>query len=427
MNQTIKPAFSISGEIEVPGDKSISHRALMLAAIAEGKSRISNLLMGKDVKSTWKCLTQMGARIERSGKEITVSGTGLKGLQKPEDCLDAGNSGTTVRLLSGLCAARPFETCLTGDESLRKRPMKRVVDPLISMGADIKTTGNGYLPMTIRGGELKSIVYKSPVASAQVKSCILLAGLFANGITSVKEPARSRDHTERMLKCFGAVPEVKGLEVIIQGPGHLKGCDIFVPGDISSAAFFIVAGLLIRNSELLIKNVGMNPTRTGLIDVLGRMGAEIQFLNYRIQNEEPLCDIVARSNKLKAANIGGSLIPKLIDELPLLAVAATQAEGTTIISDAQELRVKESDRIETVAENLMKMGARLEIREDGFVIPGPQTLKGADLDSYGDHRIAMAFSIAGLIAQGETVIRNTECAEISFPDFFNVLGRISNG
>jgi len=427
MNKTIKPSASLCGVIEIPGDKSISHRALMMAAISEGESRISNLLMGDDVKSTWLCVSKMGTKIRKVGDDILVTGTGSDGLQKSGDPLDAGNSGTTVRLISGLLAALPFESIITGDASLQKRPMKRVVEPLTQMGAVIETTDDGYLPMTIHGGQLKPISYRSPIPSAQVKSCILLAGLNAHGVTSIVEPARSRDHTERMLKCFGAETVIKGLEISVKGPVTLRGCEIFVPGDISSAAFFIVAALLVENSELLIKKVGVNPTRTGLLDVLKQMGAEIQFVNARTVNEEPVCDLKITSGPLKAVNVGGELIPKLIDEIPLLAIAAARAQGTTIISDAAELRVKESDRIETVAVNLKKMGIQLQIKEDGFIIPGPQKLKGAVLDSYGDHRIAMAFSIAALLADGETTIRNTECADISFPGFFRVIDRISNG
>lgn len=421
MDITIKPKNKIKGEIQVPGDKSISHRSIMLGAIAEGDTLIHGLLKGEDVLSTWKCMEQMGIQIEEKGNQVIVHGQGLKGLKKPESILDAGNSGTTMRLLSGILAAQSFETTLTGDASLQKRPMKRIADPLSQMGADIKLADNNRPPIQINGTKLKPITYHSPVASAQVKSCVLLAGCFTKGKTTVVEPAQSRDHSERMLEAFGVSIHKEELSVSVDGPVQLKGTEIQVPGDISSAAYFLGAAILIDNSDVLLKNVNINPTRTGILEVFEKMGCQIEYRNQKVLNNEPVADLKISKQHLKGTMIEGDIIPKLIDEIPLIAIVATQAEGETIIRNAKELRVKETDRIRTIAENLNKMGVDLEIFEDGFKIYGPKTLQGANIQSFGDHRIAMSFAIAGFIAKGETVIQDAACAAISFPDFFDLL------
>jgi len=421
---TINPIKTISGRIRVPGDKSISHRALLFAAIANGQSKIFNLAEGLDVQSTSTCLRQLGVQISSNNLETIVTGVGLTGLKQPESVLDAGNSGTTLRLLTGILTAQPFNSIISGDESLQKRPMKRIIDPLRLMGAEIESN-NLKPPLHVRGRQIRAHHYQSPVASGQVKSCLLLAGLFSSGLTSVTEPALSRDHTERLLPCFGVEIFNENLKTSLRGPALLKATDIKVPGDISSAAFFMVAASLLPNSHLTILDVGLNPTRTGLITALKKMGAKIQLHNQRQNNNEPVADITIHSSKLKAVTISGNEIPGLIDEIPVLAVAASQAEGETIIRDAAELRVKEADRIETVAANLRCMGINLETREDGFSIRGPQKLKGAQLKSYGDHRIAMAFAIAGLLAEKQTIIEDAACAEISFPGFFALLEKIA--
>jgi 3-phosphoshikimate 1-carboxyvinyltransferase len=332
-----------------------------------------------------------------------------------------------MRLLSGILSAQPFHSVVGGDASLSKRPMNRIIQPLSLMGADIHSKKGGFPPLQIRGTTLRPIHYVSPVASAQIKSCVLLAGLFAAGTTAVTEPQLSRDHSERMLPCFGIPVEKDGLTVSVTGPAKLRSASIDVPGDISSAAFYIIAAMLIKNSNLTLKNIGINPTRSGLIDVLKQMGAKIQKSNVSDANGEPRADLTVINNKLRGTEINSKYIPLLIDEIPILAIAAARAEGTTIIRDAKELRVKESDRIDAIGKNLKAMGVEIETFEDGFSITGPQSLKGAKIDSFGDHRIAMAFSIAGLLAEGETVIHNSECAQISYPAFFETLKKISNG
>ncbi|MFH0947392.1 MAG: 3-phosphoshikimate 1-carboxyvinyltransferase [Elusimicrobiota bacterium] len=416
----------IKGEIEVAPDKSISHRALMISAIAEGSSRIKNFLKADDCISTMNCLKKLGVDIVEKDDEIIVKGKGLK-LKKPTEILDAGNSGTTVRLLSGILAGQDFITKLIGDESLSKRPMKRIIEPLEKMGAKIKSN-NGYLPIEIEGGNLKPINYESKISSAQVKSCILFAGLYADGITSFTEPEKSRDHSERMLKSFGAKISVKKNAVSVKGIAKLHSSDIFVPGDISSAAFFMVAATIVKNSELKIKNVGVNPTRTGVIDVLKKMGAKILIENKRAHGVtgagEPIADIIVKSSNLKSTVIEQSEIPLLIDEIPIIAVAAMQAEGTTKITGAKELRVKETDRLKAIASELKKMGADIEELEDGLVIKGPTKLKGAKVNSYKDHRIAMSLAIASLVAEGETEISDKDCVNISFPEFWKTLNNI---
>lgn len=408
------------------GDKSISHRALMIAALAEGVSEIENLSSAADVQSTRACLQKLGVKIESKKSVTRVFGNGLAGITQPTGNLDVGNSGTTMRLLSGLLAAQPFETTLTGDDSIRRRPMSRIVKPLRQMGANIQAENDEYAPLTIRGGKLKAISYNLPVASAQVKSCVLLAGLFANGVTKVTEPHPTRDHTERMLQTFGAQIEKDGMSVSVAGPAKLTAQHVYVPGDLSSAAFLIAAAVLADGSEFTVGNVGVNPTRRAFLSVLIDMGAEIDITNFANLNNEFFGDVVARSSKLKGLKIGGEIVPQIIDEIPILAVMATQAEGVTEISGAGELRVKESDRLRALSSNLQKMGADAIEKEDGLIITGPTVLRGAEIDSFHDHRIAMAFAVAGLIAKGETLIRNAECVEISFPGFFEILQEVSH-
>ncbi|HEY9651888.1 MAG TPA: 3-phosphoshikimate 1-carboxyvinyltransferase [Coleofasciculaceae cyanobacterium] len=427
--QRPQSGLSLQGRLQVPGDKSISHRALMLGAIAQGETQIQGLLLGEDPRSTASCFRAMGAEISELNTElVTVKGIGLGHLQEPVDVLNAGNSGTTLRLMLGLLASHPrlFFT-VTGDSSLRSRPMSRVVNPLQQMGAQIwGRKGNSLAPLAIQGQQLKPIHYHSPIASAQVKSCILLAGLMTQGQTTVTEPALSRDHSERMLKAFGADlsvdPETNS--VTITGQAHLQGQTVIVPGDISSAAFWLVAGAIVPGSELLIENVGVNPTRTGILDALEMMGADITAENQRVVAGEPVADLRVRHGQLKGCKIAGSLIPRLIDEIPILAVAAAFAEGTTIIQDAEELRVKESDRLAVMASQLNRMGARITELPDGLEITGGTPLSGTEVDSYTDHRIAMSFAIAALNATGTTTIHRAEAAAISYPDFTPTLQRL---
>jgi 3-phosphoshikimate 1-carboxyvinyltransferase len=420
---------TLQGNVKIPGDKSISHRALMFGAIARGETRIRGLLLGEDPRSTARCLRAMGARIsELNAQEVVVEGVGLDHLQEPTEVLDAGNSGTTVRLILGLLASHADRFfVISGDESLRSRPMSRVVQPLLQMGAQIwGRKNNSRAPLAIQGQSLQGIEYCSPIASAQVKSCILLAGLMAEGNTTVIEPAISRDHSERMLAAFGANitmdPETKS--VTIEGQPILKGRTVVVPGDISSAAFWLVAGLIIPGSELLIENVGINPTRTGIIDALQRMEADLTIENKQIIAGEPVANVRVRSCQLKGAEIGGNLIPRLIDEIPILAVAAVFAKGKTLIKDAEELRVKESDRIAVMASQLTKMGAVVTENVDGLEIQGEGTLSGTDIEAYNDHRIAMSFAIAALNAKGKTTIHGAQAVSISYPDFTETLQEI---
>ncbi len=421
--------LSLTGRIRVPGDKSISHRALMLGAIASGETQIQGLLLGEDPRSTAACFQAMGAEISQLNTElVTVQGIGLGQLQEPNDILNAGNSGTTLRLMLGLLASHQgrFFT-VTGDSSLRSRPMSRVVNPLQQMGAQIWGRKNNSLaPLAIQGQQLKPIHYHSPIASAQVKSCILLAGLMTEGQTTVTEPALSRDHSERMLKAFGAElsidPETNS--VTVTGPAKLKGQTVIVPGDISSAAFWLVAGAIVPGSELLIENVGVNPTRTGVLEVLEMMGADISLENQREVAGEPVADLRVRHSQLKACQIAGDVIPRLIDEIPILAVAAVFASGTTVIRDAEELRVKESDRIAVMASELNRMGAKVSELPDGLEITGGTPLVGTEVDSYTDHRIAMSLAIAALNATGTTTINRAEAAAVSYPDFTPTLQQI---
>ena len=422
----------LKGEVSIPGDKSISHRSVMFASLANGMTEIHNFLNGADCLATIDCFRKMGIKIEEHQNRILVHGKGLHGLTAPSETLQVKNSGTTTRLLSGVLAGQPFSTSLSGDESLNSRPMKRIIEPLTQMGAHISSLhGNGCAPLVIEPGKLHGIHYTSPVASAQVKSCILLAGLYAEGETSVTEPILSRNHTELMLKEFGAdirtVHQLAGSEAtsVIQPCQELHGQKITVPGDISSAAYFIAAGLLIPGSEILIKDVGINPTRDGILKVCADMGADIQLLNKREYGKEPVADILVKHSELKATVIEGALIPTLIDELPMLAVMAAFAQGTTVIRDAQELKVKESNRLDIIVQHLSAMGADIIPTEDGMEIHGGKPLKGAVLDSYMDHRIAMSFAVAGMAADGETEILNASCVDISYPEFYRDMAAIS--
>ncbi len=421
-----KRSAPLRGEITVPGDKSISHRAVMFGALAKGTTSITNFLKGADCLSTISCFEKMGIKIEQLPSEILIHGKGLHGLNAPETILDAGNSGTTTRLLSGILAGQAFCTTLTGDASIQKRPMTRIITPLSQMGGKIESlSDNGCAPLKITGHLLKPIHYLSPVSSAQVKSCVLLAGMYADGITKVTEPYLSRNHSELMLRSFGADVISEGTTAAITGNPVLEGQKVIVPGDISSAAYFIAAGLLIPGSEILIKDVGINPTRDGILKVCADMGADIQLLNKREYGKEPVADILVKHSELKATVIEGALIPTLIDELPMLAVMAAFAQGTTVIRDAQELKVKESNRLDIIVQHLSAMGADIIPTEDGMEIHGGKPLKGAVLDSYMDHRIAMSFAVAGMAADGETEILNASCVDISYPEFYRDMAAIS--
>ncbi|MCS7214737.1 MAG: 3-phosphoshikimate 1-carboxyvinyltransferase [Thermodesulfovibrio sp.] len=425
MDRVIKKAQTIKGEIIPPPDKSISHRAIMFASLAKGKSRIRNFLWAKDPISSLNSMKSLSVEIEiTESKEIIVNGKGLSSLKEPDNVIDCGNSGTTMRLLSGILSAQPFLSILTGDDSLRYRPMRRIIKPLSLMGANIiARDDNKFPPIVIKGGPLRGINYVMPVASAQVKSAILLAGLYAKEETTVKEPYKSRDHTEKMLKNMGAHIEINDNTIkLIPKKYELNPLDITIPNDFSSACFFIAATCLVPKSELIIKQVNLNETRTGLLDTLKLMGATIEIFNLNEQAGEPVGDIfVKSSSELKGVTVQGDIIPRLIDEFPILCVLATQAEGKTVIKDAKELRAKESDRIKTMTLELKKMGVKIEEFEDGVEIEGPCKLIGTDVHSYKDHRIAMALSIAGLIAEGETKIKDSECVDISFPQFYELL------
>ena len=415
----------LKGTISVPGDKSISHRCVMFGSIADGTTEIHNFLEGADCLATIRCFRTLGIDIEDNKDTVLVHGKGLHGLSAPTDILDVGNSGTTTRLLSGILVGQPFESKISGDESLNSRPMKRIIDPLTEMGANISSIlRNGCAPLYITPGELHGIHYESPVASAQVKSCILLAGLYADGETSVSEPSLSRNHTELMLKEFGAdIRSVHNLDcsrttAIIQPGRELHGQKLTVPGDISSAAYFIAAGLIVPDSEIRITNVGINPTRAGILKVCEDMGARIELSNERTEGGEKIADITVRTSRLHGTVIEGDIIPALIDEIPVIAVMAAVAEGTTVIRDAAELKVKETDRIETVTDNLKAMGCDVTPTEDGMIINGGK-LKGASIHTLLDHRIAMAFSIAALAAEGRTRILDSKCVDVSYPTFYD--------
>lgn len=420
MHTTITPARAVRGAITVPGDKSISHRALMLAAIAEGDSRITGLATGADVLSTKSCLQQLGVVMESSSNALIVKGRGVSAWRASGQPLDTGNSGTTMRLLSGILATRPFATTLTGDASLSRRPMRRVTAPLELMGAKIEATAEGTAPLTIHGNALRGIRYEMPVASAQVKSCVLFAGLHAEGETIVIEPRATRDHSERMLRAMGAKIHTEDHHIRIE-KSVLRGMPLSIPGDFSSAAFLVAAALLLPDSNLFLTNVNFNPTRIALLEVLKQMGATISLTALDEAGCEPIADLHVQSQMLRGVRVNEELVPQLIDEIPILAVLATQAEGETIITGARELRVKESDRLRALATNLKAMGAQCEELPEGLIIRGPTRLRGATLDSFHDHRIAMAFAIAGLCADVSTTIQNAECADISFPGFFELL------
>ncbi|KHF40327.1 3-phosphoshikimate 1-carboxyvinyltransferase [Halalkalibacter okhensis] len=409
----------LNGTIQVPGDKSISHRAVMFGAIAEGTTTVEGFLPGEDCLSTISCFRKLGVSIEQTEDKVTIEGKGWDGLTEPSEILDVGNSGTTTRLMLGILATRPFHSVIIGDDSIAKRPMARVTEPLRSMGSDIDGRQNGnYTPLSIRGGATKGIKFQSKVASAQVKSAILLAGLQSEGVTSVSEPALSRDHTERMLEAYGVEVKRDGLTVSVEGGQSLKAQHIVVPGDISSAAFFLVAAAIVPNSNITIEGVGMNPTRSGIIDVLLNMGATMTIQNERVVGGEPIADITISTSALKGIEIGGDLIPRLIDEIPVIAVLATQAEGKTVIRDAEELKVKETNRIDTVVSELSKLGAKIQATDDGMIIEGPSSLKGTSVSSFGDHRIGMALAIAGLITDGDVQIGRSDAIAVSYPNFF---------
>lgn len=412
----------LSGTVTVPGDKSISHRSVMFGSIAEGLTEISGFLQGADCLSTISCFSKMGIEIENKGDTVLVHGRGLRGLKQPDEILDCGNSGTTTRLISGILSAQSFDVTLTGDESIQKRPMKRIMDPLSRMGAKIESVrGNGCAPLHITGSPLHGISYDSPVASAQVKSSILLAGLYADSETRVTEPYVSRNHSELMLTSFGADVRTEGTTAILQPAKELYGQKILVPGDISSAAFFIAAALIVPGSEVLIKNVGINPTRDGILRVCKEMNADITLLNVKDDIGEPTADLLVRSSHLKGTVIEGAVIPTLIDELPMIAAMACFAEGTTVIKDAAELKVKESNRIAVMVESLSAMGADVTETEDGMIIRGGKPLHGAVIDSKKDHRIAMTFAVTALAADGETEILDADCVNISYPGFYGDL------
>lgn len=422
---TLTKAARLRGELTVPGDKSVSHRSIMLGSIARGTTEITGFLQGADCLSTIGCFSAMGVEIENDGGRVIVHGRGLRGLRQPDRVLDCGNSGTTTRLISGILSGQNFCVTLTGDASIQKRPMKRIITPLRMMGAEIVSINdNDCAPLRIQGKPLQGIHYQSPVASAQVKSALLLAGLYAEGETQVTEPALSRNHTELMLRYFGAEVDSRDATVSIRPADELYGRKIHVPGDISSAAYFIAAGLLIPDAQLLIRNVGINPTRDGILRVCQMMGADLTLLNENHDSAEPVADLLVRSSSLKGCTIEGALIPTLIDELPVIAVMACFARGETLIRDAAELKVKESNRIRVMTENLTAMGADVTETDDGMIIRGGRPLHGASVPCHMDHRIAMSFAVAALAAEGETVIQDSECVNISYPGFFEELEKI---
>lgn len=413
---------SLSGEIKVPGDKSISHRSIMFGSMAAGKTTVSGFLLGEDCLSTIECFRKLGVQIELKGNDVVINSPGISGWKAPTAILDTGNSGTTTRLMTGILAGSEVFSVMTGDESIAKRPMQRVTVPLRKMGAKISGRDDAkYTPLAIEGTKLKSIHYEMPVASAQVKSAILLAALRAEGKTTIIEPVTSRDHTERMMRQFGVKVMSDNRQITLEGGQSLMPTHVNVPGDISSAAFFLVAAAIAKDSHLTLKHVGLNPTRDGIIEVMKKMGASIEITVEEHDASEPVGTIQIGSSQLTGTVIEGDLIPKLIDEIPIIALLATQANGRTIIRDAEELKVKETDRIAAVVETLKRLGANIEATEDGMVIEGPTNLTGAEVDSYGDHRIGMMAAIAGLVTEGSVVLNNSECISISYPDFFEHL------
>ncbi|GAA0347655.1 3-phosphoshikimate 1-carboxyvinyltransferase [Bacillus carboniphilus] len=408
--------------MEVPGDKSISHRSIMFGAIANGTTRVWNFLKGEDCLSTLDCFQKLGVTIIEHDQYLQIEGKGFNGLIEPTEILNVGNSGTTSRLILGILAGTPFHSVLIGDDSIAKRPMSRVTGPLRIMGANIDGRNDGeYTPISIRGGQLSPIHYQLPVASAQVKSSLLFAAMQAEGVTEIIEKSETRDHTERMFQYFGGELEKDGLTLRLNGPSTLNGRDIVVPGDISSAAFFIAAALIAPNSELLIKNVGLNQTRTGMLDVLKDMGAYIEVIPHSIDSFEPYGDLIVKSSNLNAVEIAGDVIPRLIDEIPILALVASQAEGTTVIKDAEELKVKETNRIDTVARELNKLGCNIVPTEDGLIIEGNTKIRGGIVDSHGDHRIGMMLAIASLLSEESIHIQGTDAISVSYPNFFEQL------
>jgi 3-phosphoshikimate 1-carboxyvinyltransferase len=422
----VNQAEQLQGEVKVPGDKSISHRAAMIGSIAKGDTRIENFLRSDDCMRTIDCFRKMGIEIDFEDGTVIVKGKGLTGLHEPTDVFDVGNSGTTMRLITGILAGQKFHSTLTGDETIRRRPMGRVVEPLKKMGAVIHGRQRDNLaPLVIIGKDLRGIIYEMPMASAQVKSAVLLAGLYARGTTTVVEKEPTRDHTERMLEYFGAAIKREGKSISIEGGNEFSGKKVSVPGDISSAAFLMVAASIVPGSDILIRDVGVNPGRTGIIDVLHRMGAGIEVKNERILSNEPVADISVRFSQLNATELNGSIIPKIIDEIPVIAVAATQAKGKTVIKGAEELRFKESDRIKTTVRELKRLGANIEEARDGVIVYGPTKLKKGICQSYGDHRIAMISAIAGLAASDQIVVEKVECVETSFPGFASIINSLS--
>lgn len=411
--QKIKKAV---GQIKVPGDKSISHRAVMLGSLANSVTEISGFLKGADCLSTIDCFRKMGIDIDINGENVTVHGNGLRGLKKPDEMLYTGNSGTTTRLLCGILAGQNFDTSITGDASIQKRPMGRVVQPLSMMGAKIE---NEYCPLYITGTKLHGIDYKMPVASAQVKTAIILAGLYADGETVIHEIEKSRDHTELMLSAMGADLTVDNLDITVKPTNDLTAVNVDVPGDISSAAFFLVLGAIMPNSQITVTNVGINPTRTGIIDVLKDMGADITLENVHTSAGETVADITVRSSSLKGTTVGGDIIPRLIDELPIIAVAAVFADGQTVIKDAQELKVKETNRIRAVVDEFNKCGIDITETDDGMIINGGKSIHGADFKTYGDHRMAMSLTVLAQLADGESTLDDSDCACVSYPTFFD--------
>lgn len=423
---TVRPANGIAGEISVPGDKSISHRSIMLGSLAKGTTSVRGLLRGEDNMATLHAFQAMGIFARDHGDLLEIEGKGLRGLSEPEDVIDCGNSGTSMRLLCGLLAAQDFFSVLSGDQYLRRRPMKRVIAPLGQMGASITgRAGGDKAPLAISGRQLNGIDYASPVSSAQVKSALMLAGLYVSGETRVTEPSLSRDHSERMFRYFGADVESFPGGVVVRGGRELAGREIVVPGDISSAAFFIVAALIVPGSELLIRGVGVNPTRTGCIDILKAMGASIEIVDLRDLSGEPVADLLVRSSRLKGIEIAGDVVPRAIDEFPVISVAAACSEGRTVIRDAHELRVKETDRIAAMAGNLRRAGVSVEETPDGMIIDGVEQLSGCTAQSFGDHRIAMSMLVAGLAASGDVSVDDTECIATSFPTFLSLLQQVA--
>jgi 3-phosphoshikimate 1-carboxyvinyltransferase len=415
----------LSGMIEIPGDKSISHRSVMFGSIAHGVTKVTNFLPGDDCLSTISCFRKLGVVIEESENVICIYGNGFDGLKEPDEILDVGNSGTTIRLLLGILAGRPFFSSLIGDHSIGKRPMTRVTEPLKTMGALIDGRKNGaYTPLSVRGGNISPIHYKLPVASAQVKSALILAGLQADGVSTIIEPTESRDHTERMIRKFGGNIQKDNHVITVEGGQKLTASDIHVPGDISSAAFFLVAGAIVPESEIVLKNVGLNPTRTGIIEVLNNMGATLEISQPEVDSFEPMGDLTIKTSNLQGTVIEGELIPRLIDEIPIIALLATQAAGKTIIKDAAELKVKETNRIDTVVNELSMLGAEIEATEDGMIIYGGSKLTGGRVSSHGDHRIGMMLAIASLLCEGEVELENPEAISVSYPNFFSHLSSL---